>query len=86
MMQAPTPTVYFSKNELEVPIVIDTGASVTLTPNPSDFIGEMKPCTTTELKGLKGSTEVVGQRKVEVDDSRRVWSQESDQNRGLLRS
>jgi hypothetical protein len=41
--------------------VIDTGASVSVTPVLTDFIGPLRPCTTANLKGLSGSTEVIGE-------------------------
>ena len=59
-----TRSVYFSKNE-ELPIVIDTGASLSLTPTLSDFIGDIKPCKLKELTGLSTKTSVVGVGTVE---------------------
>jgi hypothetical protein len=44
-----------------VPIVIDTGASISVTPVLTDFIGPLRPCATVNLKVLSGSTEVIGE-------------------------
>jgi len=51
--------VYSSSTD-SLPIVIDTGASVTLSPNPDDFIGPIKPCSATRVNGLSSSTIVAG--------------------------
>jgi hypothetical protein len=50
---------------LDMPIVIDTGASVSLTPILSDFISPLVPTQLTELKGLTSKTNVVGKGLVE---------------------
>jgi hypothetical protein len=55
-----TASVHCSHKEDCVPIVIDTGASVSVTPVITDFIGPLRPCDTANLKGLSGSTEVIG--------------------------
>jgi hypothetical protein len=44
----------------ELPIVIDTGASMSLTPNRNDFIGDLKAPNVSELHGLSSTTQVVG--------------------------
>jgi hypothetical protein len=59
-----TASVYCSHKEDCVPIVIDTGASVSVTPVLADFIGPLRPCVTANLKGLSGSTEVIGEGTV----------------------
>jgi hypothetical protein len=59
-----TASVYCSHKENCVPIVIDTGASVSVTPILTDFIRPLRPCATTNLKGLSGSTEVIGEGTV----------------------
>jgi hypothetical protein len=46
--------------ELDYPIVIDTGASVSVTPNPDDFTEGIRTSTMTELKGLNDVTTVQG--------------------------
>ncbi len=43
-----------------IPIVIDTGASVSLSPNKSDFIGPIEACTTSELQGLSSTIKCEG--------------------------
>ena len=80
--QSPTPrseltalsqrmTVYLSDqgNDL-LPIVIDSGASISLTANYNDFVGPIRPATITELQGLSHTTKVhgVGQVKWTVRD------------------
>jgi hypothetical protein len=57
-------SVYCSHKEGYVPIVIDTGASVSVAPVLTDFIGPLRPCATANLKGLSGSTEVIGEGTV----------------------
>ena len=44
----------------DLPIVIDTGASTSITPQLSDFIGDLKPAATSEVNQLSGSTKIVG--------------------------
>ena len=58
-------TVYWCKHEDEPPIVIDTGASVSLSPRPEDFIGPIQPPSIKSLQGLKGSVNIVGEGTVE---------------------
>ncbi|KAG7349585.1 reverse transcriptase RNA-dependent DNA polymerase [Nitzschia inconspicua] len=48
-----------------VPVVIDTGASVNLTPFASDFVGPIQPPDLKSLQGLGSSSDVVGQGLVE---------------------
>ena len=55
------PTVYLSRSEQDnLPIVIDTGASVTLTPNVNDFIGPIEPCDLLQIHGLADASNVSG--------------------------
>ena len=58
--------VYLSNkgNDL-LPIMIDTGASISLTANYNDFIGPIRSATITELQGLSNTTRVHGVGKVE---------------------
>ena len=56
--------VYISSDD-SMPIVIDTGASLSLTPNLEDFVEPPKPCALTHLHGLSGNTEVLGVGTVE---------------------
>lgn len=44
----------------ELPIVINTGACVTLSPNPNDFTGPIRSSTKTRVNGLFSSTTVAG--------------------------
>ena len=50
----------FRASNSELPIVIDTGASVTLSPVASDFIGPIRPSKQTHLNGLSAKTVVAG--------------------------
>ena len=53
--------VYLSdKGDDLLPIVIDSGASISLTANYNDFVGPIRPATITELKGLAHTTKVRG--------------------------
>ncbi|KAI2509642.1 hypothetical protein MHU86_4762 [Fragilaria crotonensis] len=47
------------------PIVIDSGASVSITPNINDFVNGIHPTQLSDLKGLEGATKVHGQGIVE---------------------
>ena len=59
-------TVYLSdKGDDLLPIVIDSGASISLTANYNDFVGPIRPATITELRGLSHTTKVHGVGKVE---------------------
>jgi hypothetical protein len=46
------PMVYISRKQGELPIVIDSGASYSVTPTLEDFMGPIEPCSTSELNGL----------------------------------
>jgi hypothetical protein len=63
--QPTSPTVYLSRDKNEFPIVLDSGASFYITPNVDDFVGPIKPCSTSELNGLNAKIAVVGQGTVE---------------------
>jgi hypothetical protein len=56
--------VYCSYKDNYVPIVIGTGASVSVTPVLTDFLGPLRPCAMTNIKGLSGTTEVIGEGTV----------------------
>jgi hypothetical protein len=60
-----TRTVYHSQNQHELPIVIDTGASVSVTPIVADFVGPIRPYAVEGLKGLNSEAKVVGEGTVE---------------------
>ena len=49
----------------EIPIIIDTGASISLTPVISDFIGNIEPADLDSLQGLSSKTQVCGQGTVQ---------------------
>jgi hypothetical protein len=59
-----TESVYCSHKDDCVPIVIDTGASISVTPVITDLLGPLRPCATANLKGLSGTTEVIGEGTV----------------------
>jgi hypothetical protein len=59
-----TASVYSSHKNDCVPIVIDTGASVSVTPVLTDFLGPLCPCDTANLKGISGTAEVIGEGAV----------------------
>jgi hypothetical protein len=65
-----TASVYQSRKHLELPIVIDSGASVSVTPHIRGFRGQLQKCPTKSLDGLSSKTEVLGMGKVtwEVQD------------------
>lgn len=56
--------VYISSDD-SLPIVIDSGASLSLSPNLDDFVETPKPCALSNLHGLSGTTEVLGIGTVE---------------------
>jgi hypothetical protein len=65
-----TASVYQARNNPEFPIVVDSGASVSVTPHIRDFRGPLQKCPTKSLDGLSSKTEVLGMGKVtwEVQD------------------
>lgn len=52
-------SVYFS-NKNDLPIVIDTGGSKSVSPGINDFIGDIRPADVDDLQGLSASTSVKG--------------------------
>ena len=48
----------------EIPIIIDTGASIPLTPIITDFVGTIEPANLDSLQGLSSKTKVCGQGTV----------------------
>ena len=58
------PLVYTSSNATEHPIVIDTGASCSITPTISDFDGKLTKSSVAGLNQLSGSTPVVGEGQI----------------------
>jgi hypothetical protein len=70
------PEIYISTNNKELPIVIDTGASSSITPIATDFTTEIAKADLQELKQVNGTTAVCGQGTVlwpieDVDGVRR---------------
>ena len=53
-------SVYFSPRVEDYPIIIDTGASMSLTPSRDDFVGNLDPAPISELHGLNTTTPVCG--------------------------
>ena len=47
-----------------IPIIIDTGASISLTPVVTDFVGAIEPADLDSLQGLSSKTKVCGQGTV----------------------
>jgi len=61
-----TPEIYVSSSDDELPIVIDTGASGSITPVASDFVGGIiNKADLQSLKQVNGSTPVCGQGPVD---------------------
>jgi hypothetical protein len=55
-------SVYLSnRDDDDLPIVIDSGCSKSLTPNKNDFVGDIEPASTKELSGLNNTIKVVGE-------------------------
>ena len=46
--------------EVDYPVVLDTGASMSLTPNKTDFVSKIRPLTDKNIKSLNGSSIVKG--------------------------
>jgi hypothetical protein len=63
-------SAYQARNHPELPIFIDSGASVSVTPHVRDFRGPLQKCPTKSLDGLSSKTDVLGMGKVtwEVQD------------------
>jgi hypothetical protein len=53
--------VYFSRKDQELPIVINSGASYSVTPNLKDSVGPIRECSTKELNGLNAPINAVGE-------------------------
>ena len=63
--QAKLDLASYSNHVQEPPIVLDTGASTSLTPVLSDFVGELTKPESVDIQGLSSSTKVVGVGTVE---------------------
>jgi len=57
-------SVYLSANS-NTPMVIDTGASMSLTPHRGDFKGTLQECSVKEINGLNGTSRILGKGIVE---------------------
>jgi len=58
-------SVYFSNQVNDIPIVIDTGATMSVSPCKEDFIGGIEQSDTKDLQGLSGATDCLGQGLVQ---------------------
>lgn len=56
--------MFRSSNNTELPIIFDTGASMSVTPLRSDFEGELETPSISSLRGLKDEVKVIGIGKV----------------------
>jgi hypothetical protein len=65
LMPLQNPAVYHSNKPDELPIVIDTGASCSITPVHSDFTSTIQPSNVPVLNNISGTTAVVGQGTIE---------------------
>ena len=68
------PIIYLSATDNELPIVIDTGASCSITPNPLDFDEDLVLPDFTSLTGISSKTSVNGQGTVtwKIEDQQDV--------------
>jgi hypothetical protein len=57
-------TIYHSRNASELPIIIDSGASSTVSPVLSYFVGPLHPSILTSLQGLSVKSNVVGEGNI----------------------
>jgi hypothetical protein len=58
-----TSSVYQARNHHALPIVIDSGASVSVTPHIGDFHGPLQKCPTKSLDGLSSENRSIGNGK-----------------------
>jgi hypothetical protein len=58
------PFTCLSQPEHEIPVIIDTEASTSLTPVIGDFLGDLEPAPMNEITGLTATTRVVGKGTV----------------------
>ena len=54
------PTALFSKNNQDLPVVIDIGASTSISPNRDDFLGVIQPSEINSLNGMTHKCDVSG--------------------------
>jgi hypothetical protein len=65
LMPLQNPSVYLSNKPEELPLVIDTGASCSITLIHSDFISTIQPSDVPVLNNITGTMAVVGQGTIE---------------------
>ena len=51
--------------QLDLPVIFDSGASCSLSPVRSDFVGELLPPDVSEMRGIGASIKTVGKGLVE---------------------
>ena len=70
-----TQEIYVSSSSDKLPIVIDTGASNSITPCPADFIGEIQCSRLQSLQQVNGTTPVCGEGNVlwDIEDFYRTY-------------
>jgi hypothetical protein len=61
----PHPAIFLTDDLARLPIVLDTGASISVSPVRADFLGDLQPAPGHTLRGLNHSTEVGGVGTVE---------------------
>jgi hypothetical protein len=59
------PYVLYTADDSHLPVVVDTGASISISPNISDFVGPITKPFCESLQGLGESTKVDGQGIIE---------------------
>jgi hypothetical protein len=59
------PYVLEAVDDSKIPIVVDTGASISITPNVTDFIGQIRKASCESLQGLGDSSKVSGEGIIE---------------------
>jgi hypothetical protein len=62
---ASEPYVLHTVDDPHIPVIVDTGASISVSPNVSDFVGRIKPPTTQKLLGLGDGCDVDGEGIIE---------------------
>ena len=57
---APRLTAYLSSHRGDMPIVLDAGCSVSVTPVEADFVSEITPTSHDQMHGLRDSVDIAG--------------------------
>jgi hypothetical protein len=60
-----TPYILHAVDDPNLPVIVDTGASISLTPNIFDFIGPIRPPSTQKLLGIGDGCDVDGEGVIE---------------------